>query len=210
MRARVLALLLCWPFALLATPDRAEDIDPIAVGTPLPDVQVQTIEGASIGAREALAGTPTVMVFFRGGWCPYCNRQLAELRLIQDDLAALGYRLVAVSPDRPESLREGLNKTPVDYRLLSDAAARLIRALGIAFRVDDATIEQYKGYGIDLEAASGHDHHLLPVPTVLLVDTSGVIRYRYSNADYKVRMDPDALLSVAASLRGEQATTNDQ
>ncbi len=210
MRARVLALLLCWPFALLATPDRAEDIDPIAVGTPLPDVQVQTIEGASIGAREALAGMPTVMVFFRGGWCPYCNRQLAELRLIQDDLAALGYRLVAVRPDRPESLREGLNKTPVDYRLLSDAAARLIRALGIAFRVDDATIEQYKGYGIDLEAASGHDHHLLPVPTVLLVDTGGVIRYRYSNADYKVRMDPDALLSVAASLRGEQATTNDQ
>ena len=66
--------------------------------------------------------------------------------------------------------------------------------------MDDATVEQYKTYGIDLEAASGQDHHLLPVPTVLVLDEQGVIHYRYSNADYKVRMDPDDLVRVATRL----------
>ena len=200
MLNRCLALLLCWPLLLAAAPDRADDIQPLPLGSTLPDVPVQTLDGETVSAREAVQGQPTVLAFFRGGWCPYCNRQLAELRLIKDDLEALGYQLIAISPDRPAALRDGLDKTPVDYALLSDASAALIQALGIAFRVDDATVEQYKTYGIDLEAASGQDHHLLPVPTVLVLDEQGVIHYRYSNADYKVRMDPDDLVRVATRL----------
>ncbi|MEC9408797.1 MAG: peroxiredoxin-like family protein [Pseudomonadota bacterium] len=200
MLNRCLTLLLCWPLLLAAAPDRAEDIQPLPLGSTLPNVAIQSLEGESTGALDVVRGQPTVLAFFRGGWCPYCNRQLSELRLIQDDLEALGYRLIAISPDRPSALREGLDKTPVSYALYSDASAALIEALGIAFRVDDATVEQYKGYGIDLEAASGQSHHLLPVPTVLVLDEQGVIHYRYSNADYKVRMDPDALVRVAAKL----------
>lgn len=205
MLTRLLALMLCWPLILSAAPDRAEDIQPLPLGSTLPDVPVKTLGGQPTTALAAVSGKPAVLVFFRGGWCPYCNRQLAELRKVKDPLADLGYTLIAVSPDRPAALRDGLDKTPVDYSLLSDSRAALIQALGIAFRVDDVTLEKYKTYGIDLEAASGQSHHLLPVPTVLILDEKGTIHYRYSNVDYKVRMDPDTLLRVAAGLVGREA-----
>ena len=57
-------------------------------------------------------------------------------------------------------------------------------------------IEKYKGYGIDLDDASGGNHHLLPIPAVFLVGTDGVIKFTYANPDYKVRMDPQVLLST--------------
>jgi len=83
------------------------------------------------------------------------------------------------------------------YRLFSDSDMGLAIDLGIAFRVDDATIEAYHEYGIDLEQASGRDHHLLPVPAALLVDADGVIRFFYVNPDYKSRVDASVFIAAA-------------
>ena len=77
------------------------------------------------------------------------------------------------------------------------------RAFGVAYRVDDATIERYRGFGIDLEAASGESHFQLPVPSVFLVDTGGKVLFRYYNPDYKIRIDPDALLAAAREASSE-------
>ena len=85
--------------------------------------------------------------------------------------------------------------------LVSDNEMTGAQALGIAFRVDDATVKKYKeSYGIDLEADSGRTHHLLPVPSVFIVGTDGVIQFSYVNPDYKVRIDPDVLLNAAKSV----------
>ena len=58
----------------------------------------------------------------------------------------------------------------------------------------------YRGYDIDLEAASGRTHHQLPVPSVFLVEAGGTIRWVYSNPDYKVRPENAALLEAARAL----------
>ncbi len=81
---------------------------------------------------------------------------------------------------------------------------RASRAFGIAWRADDALVARYKGYGIDLEETSGETHHLLPVPSVFIVDTAGVIRFVYSNPNYEVRIDTEKLLDAArkALLKG--------
>lgn len=193
-----LALLLLPVFAFAgAVPDKAEDAQPLAVGSKLPDSAIQLLDGQETSLLSALGQKPAVIVFYRGGWCPFCNRQLSELRLIQEDLRALGYQIVAVSPDSPEALRQGLKKTPVEYTLLSDGSASLIRDLGIAFKVDDKTVEKYRGYGIDLAQASGHDHHLLPIPTVIVADAAGVIRHLDANADYKIRPSNEEVLAAA-------------
>ena len=79
-----------------------------------------------------------------------------------------------MSPDRPEKLKGPAEKHKLKYRLLSDSEMIAAKALGIAFRVDDATVNKYKtDYGIDLEADSGQKHHLLPVPSVFLVGRDG-------------------------------------
>ncbi len=108
---------------------------------------------------------------------------------------------MAASADRPEKLRDTRIQHDLGYRLLSDARAHGSRAFGIAWRVPDAEFEQLRNLGIDLEEASGADHHLLPVPSVFLIDADGVIRFRYSNPDYKIRIDNARLLEAARAAR---------
>lgn len=187
-------------------PDSAEKVQPLAVGSPAPSVTLQTAGGEAFDLGAALRRQPTVLIFYRGGWCPYCNVHLGQLQKAEAEIRALGYQVLAISPDRPEKLAESVEKLQPDYVLLSDHAMAAAQAFGIAFRVDDATLEKYKGYGIDLEAASGETHHLLPVPAVFIVGTDGRIRFAYSNADYKVRLSPEEVLAAAkAALASGEA-----
>ncbi len=71
------------------------------------------------------------------------------------------------------------------------------KAFRVAYKVDEATLKQLRGYGIDLEEASGEKHHLLPVPAVFLVGTNGLIQFEYVNPDYKVRIHPELLVAAA-------------
>ncbi len=181
------------------------EVHPLLLGSPLPDVTLQALDGSAVGLKQAVAGKPALLVFYLGGWCPYCNLQLQGLRNIRERLEALGYRLIAISPDSPQSMQATLDKTPVEYTLLSDAKADAIRAFGLAFTVDAGTIEKYKEYGIDLEQASGgQSHHALPVPAVYLVDANGILQYSYVHPDYTVRMPESVVLAAAEALHAEQ------
>ena len=122
---------------------------------------------------------------------------MGELIRIEPALLELGYQILAVSADKPEVLQQSQTKHKPNYRLLSDHSMKGALALGIAWRVDDQTLEKYRGFGIDLEKASGETHHLLPVPTAYVIGTDGLIRYAYSNPDHRVRISADVLLAMA-------------
>lgn len=130
---------------------------------------------------------------------------------MREELEALGFRVIAFSPDRPEKMVKSLEVEDLGYELYSDSDLAAARAMGIAFQLGAAEALAYKGFGIDLEAASGKDHHQLPVPSVFLVEPGGTIRWVYSNPDYKVRPDNEAVLEAARQWSRESATpeTND-
>ncbi len=160
----------------------------------------------SFHLRKAISKQPAVVIFYRGGWCPYCNLELGRLQEAEPELRELGYQILAISPDRPAKLAESAETEDLNYTLLSDATMTAAKAFGIAFRVDDATVERYKGFGIDLAASSGQAHQLLPVPAVFLIGADGKIGFAYANPDYRVRMDPSLLLCAAkAALPDAQA-----
>jgi peroxiredoxin len=183
-------------------PQRAEDVRPLESGAEAPTATLRRVDGEAVEMAELYRQKPTMLVFYRGGWCPYCSVQLGHLAEAEGELVEMGYQVLAISPDRPEALRESVEEGEADlrYELLSDSGMELAQAFGVAFRVDDQTIEQYRGFGIDLEQASGRDHHLLPVPAVYLIDTDGVIRFAHWDADYKKRPEPAEL--TAAARRG--------
>ena len=122
-----------------------------------------------------------------------------------DELGELGFPVVAISADRPEALIRSREKHDLGYSLYSDSSLEAARAFGIVFQLDEATVARYREYGIDLEEASGEDHHQLPVPSVFLVEAGGAIRWVYSNPDYEVRPDNASLLEAARRVAGERA-----
>ena len=189
------------PLAAERIADSAEDIRPVLLGSTVPDTVLADLDGSPVRLREAVAGRLTALVFYRGGWCPYCNLQLADLRHISADLEALGFTLVAITPDQPSELRKTVDKNELDYQLLSDTGAATMRGFGIAFRVDAPTTRRYQDYGIDLDAASGDSHHALPVPAVFLIDAQGVVRFSYVDPDYTRRTPAAVILAAARAVR---------
>lgn len=177
--------------------DKAEEVQPLKAGDSIPDGKLKSIEGKRVDLLVEILKKPTVLIFYRGGWCPYCNAQMGQLVKIEPKLVELGYQVLAISPDKPAKLKESLDKQHINYTLLSDSPMEVTKKFGLAFKVSKETLEKYKEYHIDLEGASGEHHHLLPVPAAYVIDQKGIIRYVYYNPDYKVRINPDELLKAA-------------
>ncbi len=201
MTTAAFALLLAAPAAFAQTAASPDEIRPLLVGQSVPGVRVRNLKGEDRDLAELMRGHHTVLVFYRGGWCPYCNTQLSALGDAKARLAKLGWEIVAVSPDRPAELNKSKGKHKLDYSLLSDSGMAAARRCGLAFKVDAKTLKKYRGYGIDLKAASGETHHELPVPAVFLVGPDGKVRFQYVNPDYKIRLDPRVLIAAAEAYR---------
>lgn len=197
-----IAALLCGALALgqNGIPTDPTKTNPLKVGESIPVVDLVDVNGKKTPLKDALGGKPTIVIFYRGSWCPYCNRHLAELMQVEKDLIASGYQILAVSPDKPEGLKAAAEKNKLDYTLYSDSKADAAKAFGLAFVVDPQTIERYKGFGIDLNDASGEDHNILPVPAVYVIDKAGKIRYVYTNPDYRVRLKGEELLKAVKAI----------
>lgn len=184
-------------------PDDANDVKPLLPGMTIPDMQLLNVKGEAVTITAKTMKKPFIITFYRGGWCPYCNAQLAQMRKAEKELLALGYDVYFITPDKPEFLIESLKdkdlKKDMHYTLLSDPSMQVAQDFGIAFRLDDKTVKSYKKWNIDLEKSSGYDHHYLPAPSTYLVGKKGIIYFQYTNPNYKVRLDPDLLVAAAKS-----------
>lgn len=199
----ILPLLVC--SALLSVASQAQELQiakdatatkPLEKGQKIPDAKLSGPDGKLVALSSLHRDKPLVIVFFRGGWCPICTRHTQELMKVYPDLKAKGFEMVGVSPDSVESSKANVDKTSISFPIYSDPDLNAIRAFGLAFKVDDATVTKYKGFGIDLEKASGRDHHALPVPAIYVVGTDGVITFAHSDADYRKRLDTKDLLKA--------------
>ena len=196
-----LALGLALTAAAAPSPGDPAKVKPLAVGADAPAFTVREADGKPFKFVPGKLSKPTMLIFYRGGWCPYCNAHLKDLRTAVPQVTALGLDVLFLSTDRPEILRSSL-KEPVEYHLLSDNEVNAARAFGIAFRMDDVTYAKYKSYGLDLEETQGAKHHELPVPAVFIVDGKGKIRFAHTNADYTQRLPAaDVVKAAQASLR---------
>lgn len=183
-----------------ATP---EDAQPLMPGMSAPAFEVKDVYGNPFRFDPEALEAPVVITFYRGGWCPYCNLHLAEMRHAEAQLKGLGFGVWFISIDQPGVLQDSLDEPGLGYTLLSDSKLDATRAFGLAFRMSDADVQRYLDYDIDLEGASGETHHVLPVPSTFIIGTDGVIAFAYSNPKYAVRLHPDVLLAAARAHSAE-------
>ncbi len=186
----------------------AEAARPLAVGAHAPSVTLSDSAGAPVNLATVFAAKPTILVFYRGSWCPFCNRQLAALGELEPQLLALGYQVLAVSPDSAEGLKKMSGQNHLDYRLLSDRTMQASPAYGVAFRVAPELEKKYRDYGIALAPQPDGSGPWLPVPTVFIVDRAGVIKFVFSNPDYKIRLANDDLLAAAKAAIAPKSSSS--
>jgi peroxiredoxin len=122
--------------------ENAEDVSPLLIGEKIPNIELANIDGKKIESDKIL-NKKTVLVVYRGGWCPYCNRQLADMQDIESQILDLGYQIVAISPDSPKFLKETESKDELNYALYSDSEGKLSQAIGIAFKKEKGKLDKY-------------------------------------------------------------------
>jgi peroxiredoxin len=166
------------------------------INSKAPDFKAKDQEGKEVRLKDILKeGKKVVLVFYRGNWCPYCNRQLKRLedslQLIKDK----GAVLIAVTPEKPEGIDKTIEKTKAEYTILYDEGLKIMKAYEVEFLVPENTITRYRNSGIDLEKINGKDWSYLPVPAVYIIDKESTITYRFFNEDYKKRPSVQELLN---------------
>jgi len=186
--------------------DSADLIEPLQAGEEAPRFIVETIDGEAFDFNPQSLERPVVLLTFRGGWCPFCNTYLSDMRHAIPKIREMGVDVLFLSGDRAELLFDSLSQKTqediagLDYTLLSDADAQAAIAFGIAFKASERTINGRRNKNQDIEGSSMLKHGLLPVPAVFAIDRDGVIRFAYANADYKVRLPADELLATAREI----------
>jgi len=184
----------------------AAEIQPLKAGDNAPFFTVETVDDERFDFDPRKLERPALLISFRGGWCPFCNMHLSELRHVIPEINRMGIDVLFLSGDRPELLFSSLKRETQDdiaglgYTILSDANAQAAVALGIAFKVSARTIKGRHNKGQDIEESSMARHGVLPVPAVFAVNSAGTITFAYANPNYKVRVPVDELLAAAREI----------
>lgn len=175
---------------------RATGIEAAAlrVGAELPALTLPDATGKPVDLKALNASGPLVVVFYRGGWCPYCNLELREWQRLLPQLQALGATLVAISPQTPDNSLSTSEKNALAFPVLSDSSMAAAQAFGIAFALSPELIALYASVGNDLPTLNGNGQWMLPIPATYVIDRGGVVAFAHVEADYRQRAEPEQVL----------------
>ena len=184
MKPFVILFFVCFGFTALHAQEKPEGL---FIGSKAPDFKAKDQDGKEIRLKDQLKKGKVVLVFYRGYWCPYCNRELSRL---QDSLALIqekGATVIAVSPEKPENIKQTIEKTKATYSVLYDEGMKIMKGYDVEFELEETTLARYRSSGLDIEKNNGTNGKYLPVPAVYIIDKESNVTYRFFDADYKKR-----------------------
>ena len=166
-------------------------------GAVAPEFSAKDNAGQTLDLKSLLKSHKTVVLFFyRGQWCPYCNKHIKQLQDSLQLLTSKGAYVVGVTPETGENINKTIDKTHASFSIIQDKDYKIMKAYDVNYTVNDETLSQLKKYGIDLEKNNGNTDHVLPVPATYVIDHSGKIIYVHFDKDYTKRPSVSTILSV--------------
>ena len=173
----------------------------IGLGDQVPDFRLPNPEGTTVSLRDLLQAGPVVVTFYRGGWCPYCNIQLRAYQAVLPEIAALGARLVAISPQLPDGSLSTAEANELTFDVLSDVGNGVARRFGLVWSLPEELRAALRSNNKALPGINGDDSWELPVPATYVIDLDGRVAGAAVEVDYRRRLAPDAILTALGALR---------
>jgi len=110
---------------LISTLVKAQDPHGLQVNQAAPDFSGKDQYGKTITLKSLLKKGNVLLVFYRGEWCPYCNKYLKELEESLLTISAKGASVVAVTPEKPEYVAKSVEKTKATFPFFMTKRSRL-------------------------------------------------------------------------------------
>lgn len=173
----------------------------IAIGEHLPDAELVDVHGESTTLTTAIGGRRTVLVFYRGVWCPFCNIALNAYQAeLLPALTDRGIGLIAVSPQKPDGSLTMQEKNDLSFTVVSDPNNALAAAAGILTAPSAESRAAQLEHGLDLTAVNADGTSTLPMPTTAILDPDGTVRWIDVHPDYTTRSEPADILTALDTL----------
>ncbi len=172
----------------------------LKVGDRAPSFSLPDAKGKQVSLNHLLELGPVIAIFYRGGWCPYCNLELRAWQAHLVELNSLGATLVAISPQTPDNSLSTAEKNALAFPVLSDSDLAAAHGFGIAFTLPPELVDLYSSVGNNLPELNGNGQWVLPMPATFVIDKSGVIQFAHVEADYRERAEPGDVLAIIRAM----------
>ena len=168
----------------------------LKTGDQFPSFTLPNAKGVEVDSKTILEHGPLVIAFYRGGWCPYCNIELKALQSALPEFKTKGAQLLAISPESPDNSLSTVEKNSLEFEVLTDNNNQFAKSINLVYQLPQELVSLYKKFGIDLEDSQNNSSNELPISATYVIDTSGKIIYDFIEEDYKLRADPNEILSI--------------
>ncbi len=168
----------------------------IKVGDRVENVTLNMPRLGRVDLYALLNEGPVVLNFFRGGWCPYCNLELRALHHARPEIERQGGQLIAITPERPESIARTVRKNEIDYPVAHDANSGVACQFGIAISLTEPLQALYRSLGLNVAARNADVLVRLPLPATYVIDTNYRVHYAFVNEDYTQRAEPIEVINA--------------
>ena len=172
----------------------------IRAGDRAPDFTLPDPQGRAVSFGSLLQQGPVVLAFYRGGWCPYCNIQLRAYQAVLPEIAGLGARLVAVSPQLRDGSLSTVEANGLTFDVLSDVGNAVARSFGLVWSLPEEMRDALRSNDKALPGINGDDSWELPVPATYVITRDGYVALAALDVDYRSRLEPDAILAALGSV----------
>jgi peroxiredoxin len=169
-----------------------------APGDPMPPFMLPDERGKFVSLNALLEKGPVAVTFHRGHWCPYCRINTSALTEVQDQIAADGGQIVAITPDTQEFTIEWKSESDAHFPILTDIDNGYALSLNLIFWVGEEMKRMISEAGYNVSESQGNDSWFMPVPVTFVIGTDGTVKARYVDPDYRRRM---AIEELVESLR---------
>jgi len=180
---------------------KATEAKGLEVGQQAPVFSAKDANSETFQLSEKLKTGPVVLIFYRGQWCPVCNKHLSSIQENLEKIMDAGATVVAVSPEKPEYLDKTAQKTGARFTLLHDENYKIADAYDVTFLPGNMTRVMYNTMlGANLKEAHSDDSQRLPIPATFVINTKGKIVWRHFDPDYKKRSTTEDIVAALSSI----------
>ncbi len=158
----------------------------IKVGDTLPDFTLFSSEkdfnGQAVPSSE-LRKQPSLLLFFRGNWCPLCMAQIKEIAASYQELDKRGVKVFLISPQSEKQSQSLAKQFDAPMAFMVDKDLQAAKQLGLVH--ENGTPAGIMGYGSDTV-----------MPTAILTDENGKVIFADLTDNYRVRPEPQTFIDM--------------
>lgn len=169
------------------------------VGDRAPDFTLKNADGKDVSLSSLLEDGPVILLWYRGGWCPYCNLTLHYYQDYLPQIEATGATLVALTPELPDKSLDTAQKNELEFEVLSDVGNKIAGDYGVVFELSPEMHQLYEEH-VKLHSFNGDDSGTLPLSATYVIDQDGTITYAFLDVDYTRRAEPSVVVEAVKAI----------